>query len=67
AFKRVFYTELLPELKQAGKTVFVISHDDAYFHCADRIVKLAEGKLIVESVKKSGVRRGSGGAISLEG
>jgi putative ATP-binding cassette transporter len=47
AFKRVFYTELLPELKQAGKTVFVISHDDAYFHCADRIVKLAEGKLIV--------------------
>jgi putative ATP-binding cassette transporter len=48
AFKRVFYTELLPELKQNGKTVFVISHDDAYFHCADRIVKLAEGKLIVD-------------------
>jgi putative pyoverdin transport system ATP-binding/permease protein len=44
-FKRVFYTELLPELKRRGKTVIVISHDDAYFHCADRIVKLAEGAL----------------------
>jgi putative ATP-binding cassette transporter len=44
-FKRVFYTELLPELKQRGKTVIVISHDDAYFRFADRIVKVADGKL----------------------
>lgn len=43
AFKRVFYAELLPELKARGKTVIVISHDDAYFHCADRIVKLEDG------------------------
>ena len=49
AFKRVFYTELLPELKQRGKTVLVISHDDSYFHCADRIVKLVEGKLFDNS------------------
>ncbi len=45
-FKRVFYTELLPELKRRGKTVFVISHDDAYFEHADRIIKLSEGKII---------------------
>jgi putative ATP-binding cassette transporter len=45
AFKRVFYMELLPELKQRGKTVIVISHDDSYFHCADRIVKLIDGAL----------------------
>ena len=44
-FKRVFYAELLPELKRRGKTVIVISHDDAYFGCADRIVKLADGRL----------------------
>jgi len=43
AFKRVFYTELLPELKARGKTIVVISHDDAYFHCADRIIKLEDG------------------------
>ncbi|GJJ04467.1 ABC transporter ATP-binding protein [Duganella rhizosphaerae] len=45
AFKRVFYTELLPELKARGKTVLVISHDDGYFDCADRIIKLADGQL----------------------
>jgi putative pyoverdin transport system ATP-binding/permease protein len=48
AFKRVFYAELLPELKARGKTVIVISHDDAYFHYADRVIKLADGH--VESV-----------------
>ena len=44
-FKRIFYTELLPELKARGKTVIVITHDDAYFGCADRIVKLEDGRL----------------------
>lgn len=44
-FKHVFYHRLLPELKARGKTVFVISHDDAYFHIADRIIKLVEGKV----------------------
>lgn len=46
AFKRVFYHELLPELKARGKTVLVISHDDAYFNCADRIVRLDHGALL---------------------
>jgi len=45
AFKQVFYTELLPELKAAGKTVVIITHDDAYFGYADRIVKLVDGQL----------------------
>ncbi|MBD2121925.1 cyclic peptide export ABC transporter [Trichocoleus sp. FACHB-262] len=44
-FKEIFYTQLLPELKQRGKSVLVISHDDHYFHLADRIVKLDYGKL----------------------
>lgn len=44
AFRRVFYTELLPELKARGKAVVVITHDDAYFHTADRIIKLEEGR-----------------------
>jgi putative ATP-binding cassette transporter len=45
AFKRVFYRELLPELKRRGKTVIVISHDDAYFDGADRVVRLVDGVL----------------------
>jgi putative ATP-binding cassette transporter len=44
-FKDVFYTQLLPELKARGKTVLVITHDDKYFHLADRILKLDYGKL----------------------
>ncbi|HJQ68347.1 MAG TPA: cyclic peptide export ABC transporter [Blastocatellia bacterium] len=40
AFKKVFYTQLLPELKSSGKAVLVITHDDRYFHVADRVIKL---------------------------
>lgn len=47
-FKDIFYTELLPELKNRGKSVLIISHDDRYFYIADRIVKLEDGKLISE-------------------
>jgi putative pyoverdin transport system ATP-binding/permease protein len=44
-FKDVFYTELLPQLREQGKTVLCISHDDHYFHIADRIIKLDYGKI----------------------
>lgn len=44
-FKDFFYTQLLPQLRNKGKTVLVISHDDRYFHLADRIVKLDYGKI----------------------
>jgi putative pyoverdin transport system ATP-binding/permease protein len=46
-FKNIFYTELLPELKLRGKTVLVITHDDRFFHLADRLIKLDYGKLMV--------------------
>jgi putative pyoverdin transport system ATP-binding/permease protein len=45
-FKRLFYTQILTELKAQGKTVLVISHDDQYFYLADRIIKLDYGKII---------------------
>lgn len=45
AFKRVFYTELLPELRARGKAVLAITHDDHYFELADRCLKLDEGQL----------------------
>jgi putative ATP-binding cassette transporter len=47
-FKKVFYTELLPELRARGKAVVVISHDDSYFGVADRILKLVEGRVCEE-------------------
>lgn len=45
-FKNIFYTKLLPELKSKGKTILVISHDDRYYHIADRIIKLDYGRCI---------------------
>ncbi|MEH2248659.1 cyclic peptide export ABC transporter [Nostoc sp.] len=47
-FKNIFYTQLLPNLKNQGKTLIVISHDDQYFNCADRIIKLDYGKVIFD-------------------
>jgi len=44
-FKKVFYFQLLPELKRRGKTVIVISHDDSFYHVGDRVIKLADGQL----------------------
>ncbi len=44
-FKEVFYRQILPELKQRGKTVVAITHDDFYFSLADRVVKLVDGNV----------------------
>lgn len=44
-FKDVFYTELLPQLREQGKTILCISHDDRYFRYADRIIKLDYGQV----------------------
>ncbi len=44
-YKRVFYEEILPSLQKRNKAVLVISHDDQYFHRADRLVHLADGRI----------------------
>ncbi len=45
-FRRKFYEELLPKFKQAGKTIIAVTHDDAYFQHADRIIKFDYGTII---------------------
>jgi putative ATP-binding cassette transporter len=44
-FKKIFYLEILAELKASGKTVFVISHDDQYYSLGDRLIKLDYGQV----------------------
>ena len=44
-FKDIFYTQLLPDLRARNKTALVITHDDRYFHLADRIIKLDYGRI----------------------
>ncbi|WP_323635062.1 multidrug ABC transporter permease/ATP-binding protein [Pectobacterium polaris] len=44
-FRRVFYLELLPQLRALGKTIVAISHDDHYFEHADRLLEMHLGTL----------------------
>ena len=45
-FKKVFYLEVLPELRARGKAVLVITHDEEYFHVADRVIRLDAGRIL---------------------
>lgn len=56
-FKEVFYRELLPELKAAGKTVLVISHDDRYFPVADRLIRMENGQIAAVEVPPASAAR----------
>jgi putative ATP-binding cassette transporter len=47
-FKEIFYRRLLPDLKARGKAVVAITHDDRYFHLADRIIKLDYGQVVFD-------------------
>lgn len=44
-FRRYFYEEYLHELKARGKTIIAATHDDRYFHVADRVLHLERGTL----------------------
>ena len=45
-FRKYFYENLLPKLKQQGKTIIAVTHDDAYFKYADRILKFDYGEIV---------------------
>jgi cyclic peptide transporter len=47
-FRKKFYIEILPLLKKRGITVIAITHDDKYYHCADRLYKMDEGRITEE-------------------
>lgn len=44
-FRQYFYEELLGEVRDMGKTIIAVTHDDHYFHVADRVWKMDEGKI----------------------
>ncbi|MEO9476662.1 MAG: ATP-binding cassette domain-containing protein [Cyclobacteriaceae bacterium] len=44
-FKKSFYYKLVPMLKEANKTVILITHDDQYFSIADNLIQMIDGKI----------------------
>jgi len=45
SFRKYFYQTILTSLKEEGKTVIVVTHDDHYFHVPDRIIEMEYGKI----------------------
>lgn len=45
-FRKYFYEILVPKFKKEGKTIIAVTHDDAYFKQADRIIKFDYGKIV---------------------
>ncbi|MGH8789974.1 MAG: cyclic peptide export ABC transporter [Cupriavidus necator] len=52
-FRAYFYESLLPELKRSGKTIVAVSHDDRYFHVADRVIHADSGVIRADSATDS--------------
>ncbi len=44
-FRRFFYRDLMQRMKDEGKIVIAITHDDHYFDVADKIIKMDMGKI----------------------
>lgn len=61
-FKRVFYQEILQDMKDNNKLVIVITHDDRYFDCADRVVFMEDGRVV--GVKVNDLAAASSNAAS---
>jgi putative pyoverdin transport system ATP-binding/permease protein len=47
-FRSYYYDVHLMELRKAGKTIIVVSHDDRYFHMGDRFFKMDYGRIVAE-------------------
>jgi putative ATP-binding cassette transporter len=61
-FKDTFYYKILPELKQRGKAVVVVSHDDRYFDVADKLVYMENGRIVPRPA--AGEKIGSQAAVA---
>lgn len=49
-FRAYFYKKIIPELRNMGKTVIAVTHDDAYFDCAGRMLRFDYGKISSDTV-----------------
>jgi len=50
-FRKYLYEVILKELQKQNKTLIVITHDDSYFHLADRVLKMEYGQIVSEQMR----------------
>lgn len=50
-FRKYLYEVMLQNLKRQGKTIIAVTHDDRYFHTADRVLKMEYGRLLDEQAE----------------
>ncbi len=48
-FRTRFFEDLLPALRREGRTIVAITHDERFFGCCDRLLHLADGKIVSET------------------
>jgi len=44
-FRKYFYQVILKRLKERGKTIIAVTHDDSYFNIADRVLMMDDGQI----------------------
>jgi putative ATP-binding cassette transporter len=52
-FKNIFYKKILPAIRQDNKLVIVITHDDRYFGCADRVIHMEDGTVVKDILQNT--------------
>lgn len=45
-FRQEFYEQIIPKLRELGKTVIAITHDDQYYELADQVIYMENGMSI---------------------
>ena len=48
-FRKHFYEVVLSRLKDQGKTIIAVTHDDRYWDVADRVIKMEYGTIVDDS------------------
>lgn len=49
-FRAYFYNTIIPNLREQGKTVIAVTHDDAYFNQAKRLIKFNFGSIESDNI-----------------
>ena len=51
-FRAYFYDTFLTVLKDMGKTIVMVTHDDRYYKYADRLIKFDSGRIVLDTEVK---------------